>query len=161
MTQDQLTGRQLLTTTLLPSRSIQKNDLSTTPFMESVTDGYQDLIVSFTNELIIEHDCKTPTEIALARMAAAAYVKSCDYSEELRNCRGDTWLSGAKNGFFSMIGKEIDRANRQFMSAIIALKQLRSPSIEINVTAKNAFVAGKQQFNINQDATTHENIKPK
>lgn len=129
------------------------------PLTKAVTDEYQGLAVRFSQDLIVEYDCKTPTEISLARIAAIAYVKSFDYSEELRNCRDLEWLSDAKNGYFSMIGKEVDRANRQFMSAIMALRQIKTPSIEVNVTAKTAFIAQNQQLNVNQN--NNENIEPK
>jgi len=119
------------------------------PLTKVVTKEYQDLAVRLTHDLIAEYDCKTPTEMSLARMAAIAYAKSFDYSEELRNSRELDWLSPAKNGYFSMIGKEVDRANRQFMSAIMALKQIKAPSIEVNVTAKTAFIAQNQQLNVN------------
>jgi len=129
---------------------------------ESLTENYQELAVGFANQLIEEFDCKTPSEQALAQMAALSHAKALDYSEALRDCRAIEWHSSQKNGFFSMIGKEIDRANRQFIIATMALKQLKAPSVEINVRAKTAFIAKNQQLNVNQDNNNNnENIEPK
>ncbi len=126
-----------------------------------VTTEYQDLAMSFANELMTEYDCRTPSEKALARMAAISYTKALDYSEELRNCRAIEFHSSSKNGYFTMIGKEVERANRQFISALATLRQLKAPSLEINITAKNAFVGQNQQFNVGQNEKSYENIKPK
>ena len=128
--------------------------------VHSVTDKYMGLAVNLVNQLVTEFDCKTPSEKALAQIAAVSYAKSMDYSEEMRNSRAIKFHSGPLNGYFSMIGKEVDRANRTLISALAALKQLKAPSIEFNVTAKTAFVANNQQFNVNQK-TNPENIDPK
>jgi hypothetical protein len=57
-----------------------------------------------------------------------------------------------------VIGRELDRANRQFISALTTLRQLKAPTPSINVIAKNAFMAGQQQFN---NKNSDENISPK
>ncbi len=136
--------------------------LANAPLTHTVTDDYQKLILSFTNDLMTEYECKTPTEKALAEMAAISFAKALDYGEELRNCRAIEFHSGAKNGYFSMISKEVDRANRQFMTALMALRQTKAPKVEINVTATNAFMAKEQQFNMDRPVRTqYENVEPK
>jgi len=47
------------------------------------------------------------------------------------------------------LGKQIEMANRQFMTAITFLKELRQPPINVKVHAKEAFVGQNQQFNKN------------
>jgi len=42
------------------------------------------------------------------------------------------------------------------------LKQMKTPQLKINVTAKTAFIAENQQLNVNQDNNNNnENIEPK
>ena len=64
-----------------------------------------------------------------------------------------------------MISKELDRANRQFITALTTLKQIKAPSLEINVKTKAAFVAQNQQLNVNptdkNNLNKNENIEPK
>jgi hypothetical protein len=57
------------------------------------------------------------------------------------------------------MSKELDRANRQFITALTTLKQMKTPSIEINVTAKTAFVGKNQQFNANKSNNENINLK--
>ena len=47
-----------------------------------------------------------------------------------------------------IIGLELDRANRQFLTALQTLKQIKAPQLEVNVETKTAFVAQNQQFNV-------------
>jgi len=101
-----------------------------------------------------EYDCKTASEYALAELAAGSYVRSLEASRELIDARAgvtNLFCLVEKTGYCKMLSKEIDRANRQFTSAILTLKQLKAPSMTLNVKAKNAFIAENQQFNMSAD----------
>lgn len=108
-----------------------------------------------------EYDCKTASEYALAELVASSYVRSLETSQELISCRDQ--INGIiglreKTEYCSMLSKELDRANRQFTNAILTLKQLKTPSMTLNVKAKNAFVGQNQQFNtFNEPAKPNEN----
>jgi hypothetical protein len=45
------------------------------------------------------------------------------------------------------MGKELDRAERHFFTALNTLKQIKSPMLEMNIHAKTAFIAQNQQIN--------------
>lgn len=135
------------------------------PIAETVSEKYRGLVVEFCHQLTQEYDCKTPSERALVQVIVNAYARMLEYSQELHNCRKIEYLSNEKNGFYSMLSKELDRANRQFVTALTTLKQLKTPSFEINVKTKAAFVAKNQQLNINppnkNNPNKNENIEPK
>jgi hypothetical protein len=105
-----------------------------------------------------EYGCKTPSEKAIVQIATNAYVRVMENSRIMKASRGKT-ITFKMIPYFAMISKELDRATRQYESALNTLIRMKTPSIEVNVTAKNAFVAEKQQFNINQK--NNENIEPK
>jgi hypothetical protein len=77
----------------------------------------------------------------------------------MEQCRNIKEANDQVSRHYSVMSKELDRANRQFITALTTLKQMKAPSIEINVTAKTAFVAENQQFNVNKN--NNENIDPK
>lgn len=118
--------------------------------MTPLTEEYRQMASDMTERLVEEYDCQTVTELNLAKMAALSYVKALDYGERFRYCMDLEFHSSEHNGFYAMLGKEIDRANRLFISAITTLKQFKAPALNINVTAKNAFVANNQQINANK-----------
>ena len=56
-------------------------------------------------------------------------------------------VSDILNGAYKVASQELDRANRHFINAVATLKQLKSPTMNIQVKATNAFVAQNQQVN--------------
>jgi len=103
--------------------------------------------IDFANQLIAEHECKTPTEKALAESAAAAYVRVLQFTQVMTRQVRDEHCSMILNGFYKVASQELDRANRHFISAIATLKEFKSPSLTVQVKATNAFVAQNQQVN--------------
>lgn len=117
---------------------------------ESVGNDYRSMAMDFADQLIAEYDCKTSSEKALAQVTANAFVRTLEYSNTMETCRDKT-VKLNLFGFYSIIGKELDRANRHFLSSLMTLRQMKLPAFKINVTANTAFVAENQQVNINKD----------
>ncbi len=135
------------------------------PLAETVGKRYRPLVIEFSHQLTKEYDCRMPSEKALVQIIVNAYARILEYSQSLHTCREVDWLSNEKNGFYSMLSKELDRANRQFITALTTLKQIETPSFEVNVKTKAAFVAQNQQLNVNppnkDNPNKNENIEPK
>lgn len=129
--------------------------------MESFYSQYRGLAKEFSNQLIKDYNCNTNAEKALAEIITNAYIRVIDNSRRLNNNLGDPAESQSitelKIGYLTMLSKQIDRANRQFITALTTLKQIKSAPIEMNIKAKTAFVSQNQQFNLNKN----ENIEPK
>jgi len=47
------------------------------------------------------------------------------------------------------LGKQVDSANRQYISTLTLLREMKQPQINIKVQSKQAFVDQNQQFNKN------------
>lgn len=107
--------------------------------------------------LMDEYECRTASEKAMAQVAANAFARILENSRILSGYSMTEYADQLRINFYSMIGKELDRATRQFDAAISSLMRMKMPTMKVNVTAKTAFVANNQQFNANY--TNHENIK--
>ena len=114
---------------------------------ETVREEYRTFLVEMIKDIEREYGCKTAIEKALAETIASSYVRTLEYSRDLILYTKDNHLTHEKNGYYNMLSKEIDRAHRIFLNASMTLKQLKSPSMEINIKAKTAFVGQNQQFN--------------
>lgn len=125
------------------------------PVAEIVREEYRTFLIEMVKSIETEYDCKTPSEKALAEAIASSYVRVIQYSKELTKCTKEKDFSHEKNGYYSLVSKEVDRANRHFTTALLTLKQLKSPTMEVNVKAKNAFIGQNQQFNASN--TQNEN----
>lgn len=112
----------------------------------TVGNYYKEMVIRFCNQLIEEYNCKTPSEIGLAEIAASSYAKYLDYSDLLSET-SHKLFSNIISSSFSALSKEVDRSQRAFVSAILTLKQLKSPPMTVRIKAKNAFVAQNQQVN--------------
>lgn len=136
------------------------------PIVETVNQSYRPLAIEFSRQLIKEFDCKTPSEKALAQIVVNAYLRVIDSSRRYNNCLAAAeYLSDERTRYLAVVSKHLDRANRQFITALTTLKQIKTPSLEINVKTKTAFVAQNQQLNISppskDNPNKNENIEPK
>ena len=111
-----------------------------------------------------EYNCTAPSEKALCDVIINSYIKVLAFTARLNGTvEANDYISENKTKFLAMLSKELDRANRQFLSALGMMRQIKSPSFEINVKAKTAFVSQNQQVNAynNQPQSQNETIEPK
>ena len=114
---------------------------------ETVGQHYRPFIIQFAQQIIEEYRCQTPTEKAVAETIAGSYGRILELSQRVNSSLHIEYLSNEKTGYYGMLAKELDRAHRQFSSSLLVLKQMKAPNIEVNIKAKNAFIAQNQQIN--------------
>ena len=117
------------------------------PVAQQTSELYLGLLMEFTDNLMKEYDCQNASEKALAQVIAISYGKILEYGQQMRVCLSLKGTNREITDFYRMLSKELDRANRQFLFSLQTLKQLKSPSPELNIRAKNAFIAQNQQIN--------------
>lgn len=108
---------------------------------------HRTLMIQMAKDLIAEHDCKTTTEKMLAQTAALAYCRMIEYGDKLNGLMRMEFISNEKNGFYSLLSREVDRCTRQYLTAINTLKHFKQPTLNVTFKADNAFVAQNQQIN--------------
>lgn len=127
------------------------------PLAETLNDNkYRTLVIELANQLVKEYECKTSSEKMLAQTAAWAYCRMLEYSYKLNGLTRLEYLSNEKNGFYSMLSKEVDRCVRQYLSAINTLKHFKQPALSVTFKAQNAFVAQNQQINSDKKSGAKE-----
>ena len=135
------------------------------PLAETVNERFRPHILEVVRQIENEYGCKTSSEKALAEIVANAYFRVIDSSRRLNNELGDggKTINEDRTKYLVMLSKQTDRANRQFLSALFALKQFKVPVIEMNIVAKTAFISQNQQINAVNNLKTDkdENINPK
>jgi hypothetical protein len=128
----------------------------------STTETYKSFLIEFTTLLAKEYNCSSPSEKALVELTASAYIRSIQYTKMLSdNNHGEQPLTSDRNGFYSFLSKEIDRAQRQFVTGLQMLKQLKSPSIPVTIKTTTAFIAQNLQVNSNDRSNDNEINNPK
>ncbi|MCX6766846.1 MAG: hypothetical protein NT170_03680 [Candidatus Moranbacteria bacterium] len=119
--------------------------------VESIEPKYRSFALQFKKDLEKEFDCKTASERALVDQAVNSHIRKISYSKSMMMRRDPGFLSHYKTGYLMFLSKEVDRAHRQFISAIETLKYCKQPTVRINVRSENSFMSQNQQFNINPD----------
>jgi len=107
-------------------------------------------IMEFSEDIAKEYDCKTSMELSLCETIASSYYSMIKWSQKIQWMYSIEFLSNEKNGYYSMISKEVEKQSRLYMTAIMTLRTLKSPSTKVSIKAKNAFIWENQQFNHNQ-----------
>ena len=136
------------------------NDEVTPVLMALEVDSHWGLISAFSkdywgmakelaSQIINENKCTTHTEKLLVEVIVNAFIRTLDASKKLNE--GSVVSGGSitenRTKYISMLSKEHDRANRQFLTSLMTLKQFKAPNIEMNIKANTAFVAQNQQIN--------------
>lgn len=124
---------------------------------ESTGERLRGLAIETARQIEKEYDCKTPSEKILAEMISSAYVRTLEYTKHFNISTREEFLSKEKNAHYSIYSKEVDRAQRHLLAAIATLKQIKSPTVEMNIKTKNAFIAQNQQFNTNIPPNPNQN----
>lgn len=109
--------------------------------------NYSYLVVGFCKSLIKEYECKTPSEKALAEMAASGFVRYLQVAQKLDAELASTGISSLRNTYIGLLSKELDRALRTYIAALNTLRQIKNPLSKIKVEASAAFIANNQQVN--------------
>lgn len=127
--------------------------------VSSVDEIYQGMAKELSTQIIKEYQCETHTEKMLTEIVVNDFIRILDNSRRLNNELNCTNITENRNAYIANISKQTDRAHRQFLSSLFALKQMKVPNIEMNIKTKNAFISQNQQINV--DKQNHEINDPK
>jgi len=123
--------------------------------MESLDENYRMLSKEMCDQMMKEFDCQNEMEKSLVELIVNAFIRVLDNSRRLNNELNGRDITPNRNIYIANLSKQIDRANRQYISNLLTLKQIKMPQVEMNIKANTAFVSNNQQINVNKD----ENIK--
>ena len=119
-----------------------------TPVAESVDDEYRYFITEIIQRIEREYGCKTSIEKLLAETIGLSHIRVICLSKTISNYScGKVSINKDINDYYRIIGKELDRAQRQLNGAIMTMRQIKMPRTSFKINAKTAFIAQNQQVN--------------
>jgi hypothetical protein len=118
--------------------------------METFSEQYRMLSRELSQVMIQEFSCATEAEKALVTLMVNAYIRVLDNSRRLNNELECKNITPNRNVYIANLSKQVDRANRQYLSALMTLHQLKTPQIEMNIKTTNAYVSQNQQINLTE-----------
>lgn len=123
-------------------------------------------LLSIREKLIIEHNCKTASELILVDQIAAAYwrlMKYEAYASRLPEKDEGYSFDQLKVNVLKEARQQIEQAHRQITMSLTLLKDLKQPQLRVNVKTNSAYFAQNQQV-VNEKPKEEEQvetIKPK
>ncbi|TSC83563.1 MAG: Uncharacterized protein G01um101416_1222 [Microgenomates group bacterium Gr01-1014_16] len=116
----------------------------------SVADYYNTFGIELMRSLIGEYECRTASEKATAELAAINYIRTLDIQRKITMylSKGEVSEIGVK--YLAVMSKELDRANRHYLTAVQALRTLKQPPMQLNIRAETAVVGQNQIVQTNQ-----------
>lgn len=115
--------------------------------LNSVPELYAVFAVDFSKNLQNEYDCKTPSEKSLAEVVTLNFVRVLEAQRKLK----DNQMSVKTRydvQYVAILSKDLDRAERHYLTSLQALRSLRNPSFEVNIKANNAVVGNNQAIQV-------------
>jgi len=100
--------------------------------------------INMLRQLQEEYRCRNVSEKATAELAAINYIRTLDIQRRINNY---LVLDSATNfglKFLAIMSKELDRANRHYLTAIQALRMTKQPRMQVNIKTDTAVIGQNQ-----------------
>lgn len=126
---------------------------------ESVPEYLRTMTMKICKDLSKEYNCTTVAEKALAEIVAMNFARTMFFSQKLSKLMvGEVSVDEVWIKYYTFVSKELDKAQRQYTTALTTLQQLKSPTLKVNLKAETAFIADKQQINAGSGDTSKSTI---
>lgn len=118
-----------------------------------VPEQYRTFAIDMMRQLQKEYNCTLPSEKATTELITLSFVRILELQRRINGYINDS-MSKTDISYFAVLSKELDRANRQYLSALHTLRMLKQPSLNVNIKTNTAIVGQNQIIQENQ------NVKP-
>ena len=99
-----------------------------------------------------EYSCISASEKATAELAAVSFIRALDAQRRIKNYLDMGEFTGTGVQYMAVMSKELDRANRHYLTAIQTLRMLKQPSMQLNIRADTAILGNNQLIQENKHA---------
>ncbi len=121
----------------------------------SLLGHYRTFAIKLSNDLQIEYKCENPSEKTLAHNVAMNFTRTIAIQEKISDYLRLGTVSDVGVKYLDFLSKELDRANRHYLSSLQALKSIKQQPMNINIRTQTAVVGQNQlvHSNNNNDKT--------
>ena len=118
-----------------------------------VPEQYRTLAIDMMRQLQKEYACELPSEKAMTELITLSFVRILELQRRINN-----YISSSINrtdlAFFALLSKDLDRANRQYLSALQTLRMLKQPLLNVSIKTNTAIVGQNQLIQENQNVNS-------
>lgn len=121
----------------------------------TIPEEYRTFAIDLLRKLQKEFNCSTTSEQATAELITVNYIRTLNIQSRIYQCLDLKEITDLRLNFLSIMSKELDRANRHYLTALQTLRMLKQPSLQVNIKTNTAIVGNNQLIQENQ------NVNPK
>jgi len=112
--------------------------------LNSTPDLHRVFALEFSKNLQAEYSCKTPSEKSIAEIISLNFVRILDIQQKINAYLEMKTINPNGIGYLNVMSKELDRAQRHYLTSLQALKMLKTPLLEVNIKTQTAVVGQNQ-----------------
>ncbi len=111
---------------------------------DSLPEKYRVFALEFSKNLQIELKCEKKHEQSLAEICAINFVRVVEVENRISSYLGIGSITDMGVRYLAVLSKELDRAQRHYLTALQTLRMLKTPSLEINIKTQTAVIGQNQ-----------------
>jgi len=111
--------------------------------LNAIPELHRIFALEFSKNLQAEYNCVTPSEKSVAEIVCLNFVRTLEIQRKIKDAL-ERMKTRYDIQYLAVLSKELDRAERHYLTSLQALKMLRSPSFEVNIKTDTAVVGQNQ-----------------
>jgi len=120
----------------------------------SMPEKFRVFALEFSRNIQTEYNCTTQSEKSMAEVIALNYVRVLSVQDRVNSYLSMGSITDMGIRYLAVLSKELDRAERHYLTSLQALNMLKSPALEVNIRTQTAVVGQ------NQIVQSNNNDKP-
>lgn len=116
--------------------------------LNAIPELHRIFALDFSKNLQAEYNCATPSEKSVAEVVSLNFVRILETQRKIKDALGSI-KTRYDVQYLAVLSKELDRAERHYLTSLQALKMLRSPSFEVNIKTNTAILGQNQVVQTN------------
>lgn len=110
----------------------------------ALPEQFRTFALEFNKNLQKEYDCRTPSEKSLAEVTGLNFVRTLVVQEKINSYLSLGSITEIGIKYLAILSKELDRAERHYLTSLQALRAFRMPPLEVNIKTQTAVVCQNQ-----------------
>lgn len=116
-----------------------------------VAEQYKTFGIDMLKKLQEEYSCTTLSEKATAELVTINYIRTLENQNRISRYLAQGTITDTGVRFLDIMSKELDRANRHYLSSLDALKSMKQPNLGVNIRANTAVIGQNQVVQANNN----------
>ena len=112
--------------------------------LSAIPDRFRVFALEHLKNLKKEYDCKTSSEKSLAEIAALNFIRVLVSQFKINDYLDKCSVTDIGVGYLNVMSRELDRAERHYLTSLQALRMLKLPLLRLNIRTNTAVVGQNQ-----------------